>query len=339
MKVLVYYNPGPRNDLFEGMRMRKNIKAALELNSVSWVESVFALPDIVHLLSPEDEAKAHDAKEDGLKVVVSALYAEEDPFCRYFNRDSNGDLSLKPKAFRLIEGADLVLVPSLSAKNALYQCGVSNPHVEVLTPGVNLARFEKDDAVEASVFPSLYASYATSRPYVMSLGDYEDEKLLMPILKRLPPSARMWISISSAVGAKAFLKEGLIKKYNRESSKNAHYNDAVEDDVYRSGMMGASVFLSFASHPSSLVSLEAFASKSQLICYGIPTAGEVLVDKKNCYAYQSVEKVAKAIDKYCQGYLAPTIIEGYKNAKAASLLLVGKQLKAYYESILKDPEE
>jgi glycosyltransferase involved in cell wall biosynthesis len=337
MKVLVYYNPGARNDMFEGTRMRKNIKAALELNSVSWVESVFALPDIVHILSPEDEAKAHDAKEDGLKVVVSALYAEEDPFCRYFNRDGTGNLSLKPKAFRLLESADLVLVPSLSAKNALYQCGVTNPHISVLTPGVNLARFEKDDPVEETVFPR-YMRHTPTRPYVMSLGDYEDERLLanFKAIAALCPSVDFYFFGSRGKGV---LKEGIIKKYNRESSKNAHYNDAVEDDVYRSGMMGAAVFLAFASHPSSLVSLEAFASKSQVICYGLPTSGEALIDKKNCYAYASVEKVAKAIDKYCQGLLAPTIIEGYKNAKAASLLLVGKQLKAYYESILKDPEE
>jgi|LAHS01.1.fsa_nt_gb glycosyltransferase involved in cell wall biosynthesis len=337
MKVLVYFNPGAKNDLFEGTRMRKNIKAALELNSVSWVESVFALPDIVHLFSPEDEAKAHDAKEDGLKVVVSALYAEEDPACRYFNRDSTGAISLKPKALRLLSLADLILVPTMGAQNALYQCGVSNPNIKILTPGVNLARFEKDDPIETSIFPS-YMRRSPTLPYVISVGDFEDTRLLdnFQAIAEACPKVDFYFFGSRGKGV---LKEGLIKKYNRESSKNAHYSDAVEDDVYRSGMMGASVFLSFASHPSSLVSLEALASKSQIICYGRLTAGEVLIDKKNCYAYPSIEKTAKAIDKYCLGQLSPTIIEGYRNAKAASLLLVGKQLKAYYESILKDPEE
>jgi hypothetical protein len=48
----------------------------------------FALPDIVHILSPDDEAKVHDAKLDGLKVVVSALYTETDPAARYLSEGS-----------------------------------------------------------------------------------------------------------------------------------------------------------------------------------------------------------------------------------------------------------
>jgi hypothetical protein len=49
--------------------------------------------------------------------------------------------------------------------------------------------------------------------------------------------------------------------------------------------------------------------------------------------------VAKTIESYCAGKLAPTIIEGYRKAKSCSLDRVGQRLKADYESLLKDPEE
>jgi hypothetical protein len=151
MKALVYFNPGAKADNFVATRLRKNIKGSLELANVNWVESLFALPDLLHVLSPEDEAKVHDAKLDGLKVVVSALYSEIDPAARYFQKDPDGFFALKGKSERVLEGADLILVPSLGAKNLLIDGGIKNPHISILSPGVNMARFEKSDPVETGV--------------------------------------------------------------------------------------------------------------------------------------------------------------------------------------------
>ncbi|MCH3909447.1 MAG: glycosyltransferase [Bacilli bacterium] len=337
MKVLVYFNPGPKNDCFQGTRLRKNIKAALELNKVSWVESPLALPDVAHFLSPDDENKANDLKEDGVKIVVSALYAEEDPFSRFLSVNSDGDYFLRPKAERMIQMADLVLVPSLSGKNALLRCGINNPNVKVLSPGVNLARFENSDPVEYAVF-SKYMRRDINDKFVICIGDYEDNEAVQSFaeIASLVPERNFDFFGS---GRRGRLGMGALKKLNKNAPPNAHYHDLVEDDVYRSGVMSSSVYLALARKPTSLGSLEAMAAKTQIIVYGKPLKGEILVDKKNCYAYASVERTAKAIQSYCENKLPPTIIEAYKEAKAASLSLVGKKLKAYYESVLMDSEE
>jgi hypothetical protein len=248
MKVLVYFNPGEKNDCFSAARLRKNIKGSLELADVPWVESVFALPDIVHILSPDDEAKVHDAKLDGLKVVVSALYTETDPAARFFQKDPDGFYSLKSKAERVLEAADLILVPSLGAKKALIQAGIKNPHFALLPSGVNMTRFEKTDPVETGVVYR-YLRFPQNEKYVLSVGDYEDNEVLekfTSVAKALPKIRFYFSGIKRGIGS-----EALLKKLNRETPENCHFLDLLEDDVFRSAMINASVYLSFPASKRS----------------------------------------------------------------------------------------
>jgi len=337
MKALIYFNPGAKADTFAATRLRKNIKGSLELAGVNWVESLFALPDLLHLLSPDDEAKVHDAKLDGLKVVVSALYSEMDPSARYFQKGPDGFYSLKAKAERVLEGADLILVPCLGAKNILQEAGIKNPHISILPTGVNMTRFEKSDPVETGVVYR-YLRFGKEEKFVISLGDYEDNEILEKFtsVARACPKVRFFF-----IGIKHGLSsDALLKKLNREASPNCRYLDLLEDDVFRSAMINASVYLSFPSPKcDQIIALEAMAAKTQIICYGRPLLGDVIEEKKNAYCFFSPEKVAKAIESYCAGKLTPTIIEGYRKAKSCSLDKVGQQLKADYESLLRGSEE
>lgn len=338
MKALVYFNPGPKNDCFQATRLRKNIKGCLELNNITWVESLFALPDLLHVISPEDEAKVHDAKADGLKVVVSALYCESDPFARYFQKDADGYFVIKPKAERMLEAADLVFVPSISAKNALYQVGIKNPHIRVLSPGVNLSRFEKSDPVEAQVVYR-YLRFAENEKYVLAIGDYDNNEELTQFaqIAALVPLVRFFFV---GLAKKGRVNDALLKKLNRDAPKNCRFLDVLEDDVFRSAMMNALVYLSFQNFQTdTLVALEAMASRCQILCLGRPLAGEAIEEKKNAYCFANVEKLAKGIESYCSGKLQPTIIEGYRKAKSCSLAKVGAELKADYESLFRDSEE
>lgn len=335
MKVLVYYNPGVKNDVFEGTRLRKNIKGALELNDVEWVENIFALPDIVHFLSPLDEAKANDAKTDGLKVVVSALYCESDPYARFLIRNSDGKFSLPARSLRILETADLILVPSSRAKAALEEWHLPHQKIKIVTPGVNSDRFEESDPVETTVF-NRYFRFASDKKYVLTVGDYDDEKTLksLKIIAKADPDIRFFF-LGPAKG-----HEGLVKRLRHEASPNLFFSGLIEDDVFRSGMMRASVFLAFATQINSpLIYLEAMASKSQIVYVGSLPKDDLLIDKKNCLMALTPEKAAKIIESYCLDGKSSTIIEGHRTAKAGSLLRLGKNLKRYYESLLQNSEE
>ena len=79
MKILVSFQPNKKAPDFEGVRLRKTIKGALEMAEVDYTTSVVEKYDAVHLITPDDENKLNDAKENHVPVIVSALYCESDP--------------------------------------------------------------------------------------------------------------------------------------------------------------------------------------------------------------------------------------------------------------------
>ena len=336
MKILVRFVPGARNDIFEGTRLRKSIKGALELNNVKWVESIFAEPDVCHFLSPIDEAKAHEAKAEGYPVVVSALYAESDPFCRYLERSPENFYSLPQKSLKMLNDADLILVPSLSAKNLLFQCGFQSQNIEVLPPGVNLARFEELDPIEAQIFPR-YFKLPRDAKYAISVGDLDDKKSIekAKFLAELTPNMIFFF-----FGSTSKIGEGGLKKLNKQSPSNLRFCGVTEDDVYRSGISGATCFIEYGESISQPVEeLEAMAVKVPIVHIGKTRGSGILQGGINCYAPSDVTEAAKTIDSLSTSKDNAIIMQGYKMARENSLSVLGEKLKGLYESLIKKMEE
>ena len=88
MKVLVYFQPNSKRDIFEGARIRNTIKGALEIAETRYTSSLYDSYDVAHFLSPDDEFKINVALEKGVPVVVSALFGENDPAARFLNHKS-----------------------------------------------------------------------------------------------------------------------------------------------------------------------------------------------------------------------------------------------------------
>ena len=143
MKVLVYFQPSPKHDNFEGARMRKTIKGALEVSNCPYTSNIYDDYDVAHFMSPDDENKLNIALERKVPVVVSALFGEADPATRFLNyksKDGKRITTIKPKALRMLNKANLVLVPCKSGKEFLIANGVTS-NIEISVPGVNLSRF------------------------------------------------------------------------------------------------------------------------------------------------------------------------------------------------------
>ena len=69
MKILVTFQPNTKTYEFEGARVRKTIKGALEMNNVEYTTSIVDTFDVMHLISCEDDNKANDAKENNIPLV------------------------------------------------------------------------------------------------------------------------------------------------------------------------------------------------------------------------------------------------------------------------------
>ena len=173
MKVLVYFQPSPKHDNFEGARMRKTIKGALEVIDLKYTSNLYDEYDVAHFMSPDDESKLAIALEKKVPIVVSALFGEDDPATRFLNhKNKNGEVvvSLKPKALRLLNKASLVLVPCESAKEFLIRNGVNRP-IETIVPGVNLARFNFSREDEKELFYR-YFREDKNKKLVLAMGEY-----------------------------------------------------------------------------------------------------------------------------------------------------------------------
>ncbi len=329
MKVLVEYSPGASLDRYIATRLRKNIKGALELVGTSWVESMFAEPDVVHLISPDDEGLAHDAKEQGTALVVSALYSEGDPGARFMNVDGEGFHSLRPKAERLLKMADAILVPSEAAETALLTSGVILPPIHVVTPGVNLARFDVRSDIEKIVFRR-YFRLEEGTPYCLAVGEAGDEERLetMAELASFAPGVTFFYLLTSKKGP---AKPSYLRRKAKRYPRNLILSGLVEDDVYRSGVVGALAYISIASiEADELAVLEAMAAKTPVLSLGHPFWSQELTSSKAYKAYPSVERLGKAIESLATGKGQPTIIEAYRLARKNSLAVLGRKLVSLY---------
>ena len=207
---------------------------------MTWVDSFLAFPEIVHFLSPDDENKANDAGLDGTKMVFSVGYCEGDPNARFYDYPKDGAPTLKGKSTRVLSKADLVLCPNDSIASSLKEQGVAAP-VKVLPPSVNLTRFEFASLAERNVFKR-YFGIRDEDKYVIATGDYGDRKIL-DLLKEIAtmcPKVKFFFFGTKKHGAIYSIQ---LKNYTRKAPKNLRFNPIVEDDVYRSAMIPAGMYL------------------------------------------------------------------------------------------------
>ena len=159
MKVLVSFNPGKNSDNFEGVRLRKCIKGALEVANIPYTNYAGDYFDVAHFISYRDEKTIDSVIANGTPVVISALYCESDPSASWLeyktNKKGNRITSLSPRGLRVLNKANLILVPSKSAKEFLIESGVTRD-IEIISSGVNISRFDYSREDEKDIFYRYY---------------------------------------------------------------------------------------------------------------------------------------------------------------------------------------
>ena len=176
MRALIYFQPGNKYDNYEGTRMRKTIKGALEVMDMQYTSNIYDEYDVAHFISPDDESKMNLVLERGVPCVVSALFGEDDPTVSFlkYRRDKDGKriTTLRNRSLRMLNKATLVLVPSESAKRYLIENKVETP-IEVCPPGVNLARFNFSRDDEKELFYR-YFREDKNKKIVLAVGEYDN---------------------------------------------------------------------------------------------------------------------------------------------------------------------
>ncbi|MBQ6731156.1 MAG: glycosyltransferase [Bacilli bacterium] len=335
MKTLVYFQPSSKNDNFEGARMRKTIKGALEVVDSKYTSNLYDDYDVAHFMSPDDENKLNIALERGVPVVVSALFGEDDPTTKFLihkSKDGKRTNTLKSKALRVLNKANLVLVPTESAKEFLIENGVSKP-IEVCLPGINLSRFNFSREDEKELFYR-YFREDKNKKIVLAMGEYsfnmEGIHSLINVAIKRPDVGFYYIgceALSSSVGK--------AKKIIKNSPKNMHFINILPDDIYRSLLLNADVFMLPGYSVAGIISVEeAMVAKCQLIVRKSAMFPDFLKNEKTAYVAEFSETLTSLCLDYLDEKIKPTTEEAYRKISLYNLENFGKQLLSLYESVI-----
>lgn len=335
MKVLVYFQPSPKHDNFEGARMRKTIKGAIEVIDQKYTSNLYDEYDVAHFMSPDDESKLAIALERKVPIVVSALFGEDDPATRFLNhKNKNGQVvvSLKPKAFRLLNKASLILVPCESAKEFLIKNGVNRP-IEVLLPGVNLARFNFSREDEKELFYR-YFREDENKKLVLAMGEYtnnmEGISALINAAKKKEDTEFYYIGCDTFAA-----NYGNCRRIIKNAPKNVHFKTILPDDIYRSMLLNADVFMLPGYNLSGVISIaEAMAAKCQIIVRQSAVYKELLETKKTAYIAENSETLTSLCLDYLDSKIKSTTEEAYQMISSYNLEKFGHQLSGIYSSLV-----
>ena len=333
MKVLVYFQPNSKHDNYEGARMRKTIKGALEVIGATYTTNLYDDYDVAHFMSPEDEGKLNIAIERKVPVVVSALFGEDDPTTRFLNhknKDGKRTVTLKPKALKMLNKANLVLVPCESAKEFLIANGVNRP-IETIIPGVNLARFNFSREDEKELFYR-YFREDKNKKLVLAVGEYTNNMdgihCLINAAKKREDTVFYYIGCESFIGGKA-------KKIIKSAPKNLHFKMILPDDIYRSMLLNADVFMLPGYNLSGIISIEeAMAANCQLIVRKSAIFPEFLKNEKTAYIAEYSETLTSLCLDYLDEKIKPTTEEAYQMISSYNLENFGQELIKIYESLM-----
>ena len=337
MKILVYFQPSPKHDYFEGARMRKTIKGALEIVGSKYTSNLYDDYDVAHFMSPDDEIKLNIALEMKVPVVVSALFGEADPSTRFLNYKSrNGKriTTIKPRALRMLNKANLVLVPCKTGKEFLIANGVTTK-IEVCVPGINLSRFNFSREDEKELFYR-YFREDKNKKLVVALGEYaynlEGIHAVINAAEKRPDVTFYYVGDESFA-----LNSRRSRKIIKNSPKNMHFIGIPTDDIYRSMLLNADVFMLPGYNFSGFISLEeAMASNCQLIVRKTAVCPETLKNEKTAYIAEFSETLTSLCLDYLDDKIKPTIEEAYHKISLYNLENFGQELMNIYKSLISD---
>ncbi len=330
MRVFIHYKTALNRETFEGSRLRKVLKGECEEAGVTWIDDIFAEPDIAHFLTPRDDAMAVDAAWHSIPIVVSAFYAENDPYASFLDPKKPKTPTITSRAMRLLNRADLVLVPNEAMKTLCVEQGVKS-RIEIHEPCVNLRRFDNLGA-EKDIFPR-YFSIRDEKKIVLSTGCYEDRYIInaMKNIASCCPELDFYFFGSF----KRHNPRWLIASYSRKCPSNLHFESLVQDDVFRSALYRADAFLALdAVHPDGAFVLDAFATKTQVVALHKNPLNDLLIPDKTGFVFDSIASIAHYLRSLYSKEAKSTIIPAYAMAERHSLQTGAKRLKELYASLL-----
>ncbi len=332
MKVYIHFKNKNNQQAFEGVRMRKTLKGECESVGIAWVDSQWQSPNLATFISYSDINKLNDCKLDGVKTVVCCFYSERDEKASFLKK-KGGVYQLDKKKTKFLNASDLVLVPNEILKEFALTHGVKT-RVEVLPFCLTQSKFDKRNN-DKEIFPR-YFSIRENEKVAICTGSFKDKEKLSS-LYRIASSCPSYRFFFFGTDMGKWLSYSKIKGVSKP--KNVSLESLVADDIYRSALLRASIYLVLDDIPDVIGVMDAFSASCQVVCLGKQPLNDLLIDQKTCYMFEKEEKISNFLELMYQEKTNNTIIQSLSLARKYSLAKGGEILKGYYLSLLEKEKE
>ncbi|MDO5329993.1 MAG: glycosyltransferase [Bacillota bacterium] len=331
MKTLISFKASKDFDCYKGTRLRKTLKGACEISGITWVDSLLASPDIIHLISPDVDVRLRSSETDNYRVVVSCGYCEGDTRAHFFEEGPDGP-SLRSKPFHLLNHSNLILVPNKEIEYLLRFQGI-NADIKVLQSGVNLSRFDSLSLAETMAFYRYYRVHEND-PFVITVGDLDNAKSIETLAKiaNYIPKIKIF-GFANRANDGGFARK--MKSISKKLPKNLTLTGLAEDDVYRSAICNALAYIRLdRPYSECMTILEAFAAKTNVVYLGGNRFDQDLLRKDTSFGARDEKEVADLIASMSLKPNNNTIMQAYALARENSLPNFASKLKQIYQELL-----
>jgi len=329
MKPLIIRENKAKYSNFEKTRLRKNLKGSLELNNFPYLISFYDEGyTIAHFVCLAEYKKYRSSINEGVKVVLSVLYAEEDCEGRIFSRQNENNYVIEKSYIELINEVDLVLVPSNEAKVLLEKFGVKKT-IKILSPSVNVTKFSIANTYVKNI-AYRYLKCPEDMQFIISIFDHQDieaAKKIRLLAEHFPKLKFIGVYHCGMVPPK-------LKKIIKKPLSNLIFTQPLDEDIYVSLAYNAKAYLFLGSSPGNVIECyEAMASETQIIALKSSIFTDIIIDKENGYVYNDFASLEDGLRDFVTNKLESTIEREKEIAKNNSLKVVGEKLIQIYNDL------
>mgnify|MGYP000871451613 CR=1 FL=1 len=280
MKIAVYF-PRKKVDLFfEGAMLEHQIVKACKAQDITVTQKVSKDVDIANFINLNAKSTLAIKSAIGLSIptLMWMFWANNDNQSRIIELTKDGREYIPLSRLDIINMMDGVVVPTNEARIMLRKLGVKIPAF-ILPGAVGVSRLSEIKSGKVDIFRRYFRideeqKYTISVMNVRAKKELEDLNTLASIL----PDYNFYAFVSA--GAK-FLDRVRLRAMNKMTAKNLIVSELVPEDVYRSGLAGASYFIALGAEKMNVMTLyEAMYLKIPLIVSKKMVFSEIINDTR-----------------------------------------------------------
>ncbi|MGI6735267.1 MAG: hypothetical protein ACOX3C_03685 [Bacilli bacterium] len=265
MKILICFPRKKIDVFFEGAMLEYQINKACQKDDVTVVTKFSPDIDIANFINLNSKSSKiiRQSVVESIPTILWMFFANNDNYARIIETRKDGELYIPLSRLELINMMDGVVVPAQEARVILRKLGVKIP-IFVLYGAVDTRRMDELTSSKTDVFRR-YFRISDDQKYAVTVTNIKASENIEQLndLAAAVPDYNFYAFVS---GGTSFLDKVRLKAMDKLTSPNLIVTKLVPEDVYRTGLIGASYFIDLGYDKMNVMTLyEAIYLKIPLI--------------------------------------------------------------------------